>query len=350
MNLFSFVVLIRIGRKSRMYLRYILFVFIFWVGSEKLKGQDPVYSQFYNAPLVLNPAFAGIHDGSSISMIYRLQWPGLSAAYNTFSLGYDQYLDKSKLGLGLNITSDSAGDGALASTKVSGLIGYKLPITRDVFIRGGIELGFVQKRLNWQKLEFYDAIESNGGITPGGGAFPSLEREPTNTSRQMLDIGSGLLLNGTKFYIGISADHLNTPIDNFLSNQEQNYIGLPIRWSFHGGYQFTIVKASKKSYGSYFSPNILYTRQADFSQLNVGSYFAFDQLFLGLWYRQAGGNGDAAILTAGWKVDNIKLAYSFDITLSGINISEGGAHELGMSYAFYKKPKSKINECLDIFR
>jgi type IX secretion system PorP/SprF family membrane protein len=330
---------------------WLIFLFLFFSRSIAF-GQDPVFSQFQASPIQLNPALAGDDFSGRLAINYRLQWPGLSAAYNTFSLGYDQFFRKTNLALGINILSDGAGDGALKSNKLSGILGYRLKISEGTYVKGGVELALIQKKLNWQKLIFYDAIsESGGNVTPGGSYLPSREIEPSNTSRSYLDIGSGFLLYNKNYFFGFSLDHMNTPLDDFLQNEKQNYVGLPLRWSVHGGYQFLFKPGSKNALPSYVSPNFLYTRQAGFSQLNIGLNASYDQVFGGMGLRYSGTNGDALIITAGIRTQNIKIGYSFDLTISGITLSEGGGHEMSLVYIFGESKKiSKINDCLNLFR
>jgi type IX secretion system PorP/SprF family membrane protein len=315
-------------------------------------GQDPVFSQFHASPIQLNPAFAGDEYSGRLAVNYRLQWPGLSAAYNTFSLGYDQFFRRTNLAMGINILSDGAGDGALKTNKISGIVGYRLKVGEDTYIKGGLEMALIQKKLNWEKLLFYDAIaESGGNVTPGGSYLPSKEIEPSNTNRSFLDIGSGFLLYNKDYFFGVTLDHLNTPLDDFLQNQQQNYVGLPMRWSIHGGYQYLFGKRSKNNLPSYLSPNFLYTRQAGFSQLNLSVNASFDQIFGGLGFRHSASNGDAFIISAGLRTQSLRIGYSFDFTVSNITISEGGAHELSLGYIFGEAKKtSKINDCLNLFR
>ncbi|MBK8701448.1 MAG: PorP/SprF family type IX secretion system membrane protein [Saprospiraceae bacterium] len=333
--------------------RLLASMMLLFVASATIHAQDPVFSQFFASPLQLNPAFAGNSYQPHLSANYRLQWSGLSAAYNTFSVGYDQFLDKSNLGLGLLLNTDAAGDGALKTTKISGMVSYRLLIGDETYIKGGLEVAMMQKSLNWEKLVFYDAIAASGGnITPGGSYLPSSEIEPANTRRAYLDISSGFLLYNAHYYFGLAMDHLNTPADEFLQYPGQNYNGMPLRVSLHGGYQVKLGRSRPGYLSSFLSPNILYTRQAGFSQLNAGIYVAASQLIGGIWYRHSGSNGDAIIFNAGVRTREYTLGYSFDFTLSGLTISTGGSHEISVSYTFDngKLKKSKLNDCLNLFR
>ncbi len=333
-------------------MKKILFAIMLIFFGDFAYSQDPIFSQFQSSPLQLNPALAGDDYNARLAINYRLQWPGLSAAYNTFSIGYDQFFRKTNLAMGINIVSDAAGGGALNSNKISGIIGYRLKVNKSTFLKGGIDVAFAQKKLNWNKLIFYDAIaESGGNITPGGSFLPSKEVEPGNTNRGFLDVGSGLLLYNTSYFIGITFDHMNTPTDRFLLDAKQNYVGLPLRWSIHGGYQLPLDRKMKDKLPSYFSPNFLFTKQGSFNQLNLGLNASISQLFGGIGYRHSNSNGDAVIINAGLRTENLKIGYSFDFTVSGITVSEGGAHELGITYIFGEgKNISKLNDCLNLFR
>jgi type IX secretion system PorP/SprF family membrane protein len=338
--------------KFHKYKAFFTFVLVY-ASSALLKAQDPVFSQFYSAPILLNPAFAGNRYSPSLAINYRLQWPGLSSIYNTFSIGYDQYFDGSKIAVGLNILSDDAGQGTLKNNKISGIVGYRLSINENTFIKGGVDVSFVQRRLNWQKLIFYDALEANGtNITPGGSFIPSAEQEPAQLNNNFLDISTGLLFYNPKWFAGVTLNHVNKPQDRYILNAEQNYIGLPLRWTLQAGYQYKLHLRRRETLPSFVSPNLIYTRQAGFSQLNIGAYSAINQLIIGAYYRQSGVTGDAAIITAGIRTEVMKLTYSFDYTLSDITVKEGGSHEVAFSYYFGDDvhKRSKINDCLNLFR
>ena len=76
-----------------------------------MQAQDPIYSQYYAAPLQLNPAFAGNTYSPHISINYRNQWPSLNNAYVTYSVAYSQFFKDFNSGIGLMIQTDDAGQG-----------------------------------------------------------------------------------------------------------------------------------------------------------------------------------------------------------------------------------------------
>src|SRR3982751_3033452 len=53
-------------------------------------AQDPKFSQYFAAPLSLNPAFTGFFDGDyRIAANTRQQWGNLGDPYNTYSVSGD---------------------------------------------------------------------------------------------------------------------------------------------------------------------------------------------------------------------------------------------------------------------
>lgn len=326
----------------------LLIVFI----SSNVYGQDPIYSQFYNSPILINPAFAGNTRGALVSVNYRNQWPSIENAYETYSVTFDQRWNKSS-GVGLYVTADAAGNGALKTTKLGGIYSYRIKIKDELYVKGAIDVAYGQSRLDQTKLVFLDNLDPQFGLmTPGGVSFPTQEVLSVSPTRSYLDVSSGMLLYTTKYYAGLSFKHLNSPNIDFIDDMTGEAGILPIRWSVNGGAQFNLDRRNNDEYGTFISPNILFVRQQDFWQLNVGAYVNVLQMFGGLWYRQTGTNGDSVIASVGAKSGIFKISYSFDYTVSGLTIGSGGSHEVGIAINFDKLlPKeSKYNDCLMLFR
>ena len=327
-------------------------VFFFFLFTASIYGQDPVYSQFYNSPILVNPAFAGNTRGALVTVNYRNQWPSIANAYETFSLTYDQRWNKSS-GVGLYVTTDAAGDGALKTTKLGGIYSYRIRVQDEVFIKGAIDVAYGQTRLDQTKLVFLDNLDPQFGLmTPGGVSFPTQEVLSASPSRSYLDVSSGVLLYTPVFYGGISFKHMNTPNIDFIDDFTGETGNLPLRWTVNAGAQINLDGGNNGDDGTFISPNVLFVRQQDFWQLNVGAYVNVLQMFGGLWYRQTGNNGDSVIASIGVKSGMFKIGYSFDYTVSGLTIGSGGSHEVGIALNFDKLlPKeSKYNDCLMLFR
>ncbi len=319
-------------------------------------SQDPVFSQFYNAHLQLNSAMAGNTHGPLVQLNYRNQWPALGNIYTTYSLAYDQYITKLKSGLGVSLLSDNAGDGTLRTTGLTGYYSYRIKVAGDMFLKSGMEFGFVNSSLDWGKLAFGDAIDPRlGPISPGGTPYPSAETPPNETSKNYLNIGAGLLLYSPTYHVGLSMKNLNTPDISFISGLNTGdgaALALPIRFTIHAGAQIVLRPGNKNVDPTFLSPNIMVQRQRDFNQVNIGAYLAVNKVHGGLWYRHSFYNGDALITSFGIKKDFFKITYSFDLTMSQLSLKQGGSHELGIILNFdYLYPKKQdYNDFFSIFR
>jgi len=80
---------------------YFLLLSAFLFTSEA-KAQDPVFSQFYAAPLQLNPAFAGNTYAPFITVNYRNQWSGFNdfKTYVTYAASFSQFIEGMNSGVG----------------------------------------------------------------------------------------------------------------------------------------------------------------------------------------------------------------------------------------------------------
>lgn len=329
----------------------IVTICFFLLVSQRTFAQDPVYTQFYNSPLQLNPAFTGNTFGGKIALNYRSQWPSVPFAYNTYSASYDQYFKKLKSGFGVLLLGDDAGNGIFKTNKLSLNYAYRLRMVNNFYLKLGMEGAVVQSRLNWQKLTFFDQIdELQGPISPGGTPYPTAEIQPANLSRAYIDIGAGLLMYSKFFYVGYSMKHINTPDNTYIGVNENLFSGLPIRYSFHAGSEI-IISDNKRGNVSFLTPNILYVQQGRFRQLNVGGYANLGVFFMGAWYRHAFTNPDAVMITMGARKGSFKFGYSYDITVSGLGINSGGSHEIGLVFVLNEvKGESKYNDCFALFR
>ena len=318
----------------------------------KLAAQDPVYTQFYNAPNQLNPAFTGNTYGAKFAVNYRNQWPLIPYAYNTYSISYDQYFKRFRSGIGVYALSDNAGNGIYTTNKLSIQYAYRIRVLDNTYLKIGIEGSGVQARLDWDKLIFSDQLDAQYGHTsPGGTPYPSKETPPDKTSVFYADISTGFLLYGPKFYTGFSLKHINTPEQNVINENNNIFSGLPIRYTVQVGTELSLRDYNISSFKSFFSPSVLFVSQGDFRQLSVGGFLSLEEIYGGMWFRHTFGNPDALMFAVGLRKDRFKIGYSFDYTVSGIGIDSGGSHEIGMMFVL-KAPnrESKYNDCFEIFR
>jgi len=69
-----------------------LLLLLFVVSFVQIHAQDPIFSQFFAAPLHLNPAFAGVSHAPRFLHKHRNQRPSWPNAYQTYAIAYEQAL------------------------------------------------------------------------------------------------------------------------------------------------------------------------------------------------------------------------------------------------------------------
>lgn len=175
---------------------------LFW--AQSASGQDVGFSQFFAAPLYLNPALTGQTECGRIGLQYRNQWPGIGKAFVTYKLSYDQHLPEIQSGFGFQVMQDQQGNGLYSRTSAGGYLASQVQIGSSSSLAAGIKLGMLQDALDWNAIQFPDQLINIDGTTG--------EQPPAQTSRLTPDFGAGLLFSfDDRLLIGLSADHINRP-------------------------------------------------------------------------------------------------------------------------------------------
>lgn len=302
-------------------------------------AQDTQLSQFYAAPMYLNPALTGNTHQDRISMNHRIQWPGIGPGYRTYAMAYDHRSSTTNSGIGGMVMHDRAGTMALSNTHVALCYSYEARINRRSGVRGGLRLGFTQKALDLNHLVFADQVirEANSSVEPF-----LIER------LSYFDANAGLLYFNERFWAGISMNHLNRPRQSFMIAGDER---LPIRTSVHTGYRFPVDGNALNVSSTIMTLATHYKAQGKWDQFDVGAYLDHRGLIMGLWYRGIPGlkayapgyaNDEALILMVGVEAKNqLKVVYSYDITVSRLSTRSGGAHEVSLIYEWPRKNKSR---------
>lgn len=300
-------------------------------------GQDPYYTQYYSAPLYLNPAFTGTGSGHRFVANHRRQWPAIPNSYSTFSFSYDFRIDDLNSGFGILATTDKAGTAGLRSSTIGFLYTYKIQMG-DWVVLPGLNMAWGSRGLDFNKLVFGDQLSFNGPTQDDAlGKYEQID---------FMDFSAGLLIHNRTFWIGYSAHHLNEPNLSLLNESSE----LPQKHSFHGGFTLPLYRGPfKKERISTLAPSFVYKSQGSFDQLDLGLYYIYQPVMVGLWYRGIpvrqtvfdNVNHDAAAFIFGLKFDAFEAGYSYDITVSDLKASSGGAHELSVIYQFLSSGKMK---------
>ncbi len=306
----------------------------------KSNSQDASFSQNYASPLYLSPSFTGLVEGSRMSVNYRDQWPNIPGTYRSMSVSFDHYFSDFNSGLGFLYYRDDQQQGALVDQNIGVLYAYEIFISRNVMVRPGIQFKFAQNLIDPSKGTLGTSIDESGNLVSGGGIV--LAQEQNNK----FDAATSVMIYSNFYWGGVTIDHL-VRSDIGFTDIESNR-GMKI--SAFAGYKWVYKEGKRKNPDQSVTFAVNYRKQQDFNQLDLGAYWQYNPIELGLWYRgiptenvEQLSNTDAIIAIFGVHIGNTRLGYSYDLTLSNLAGNTGGAHELSIMYTIPSSNKPRID-------
>ena len=302
-----------------------------FVGSSA--AQDLHFSQYYNSPLLTNPANTGfIPDGDyRLGINFRNQWSSVTAfPYKTMSAFGDwQTMQNSDntgwLGVGAVILRDVAGTSVLTSTKVYGSVAYHQMINAGSLVSLGFNVGWANKRINTSNLtfpgqwngKFFDVHQTN--------AAPKLDA--TNINYIDMQVGMNYAYFPTSdvyVNVGFSAMHVNRPKESFFNEEPGVNNRVPVRYT---GFLNGSFKLNDRVI---INPNVSGSMQANAYEIVGGLNAHYNLsgdgekiLIAGAYYRYK----DAIIPMVGLGYKDLTFTFSYDVTtssLSNFNNGRGG--------------------------
>ncbi len=224
----------------KLFLRRHFFIFFLLITLISQAQQDINFSQFYELPLLRNPALAGIFNGNvRFTAAYRNQWESVTVPYRTMAIGaevkfFKGFSDGDFITTGIQVTNDIAGDANLKRTQFFPVLNYHKLLNEDnnTFISLAFMGGTVNESFDPGKLQFDDQFV-NGAYSASNPTSQTFSK----TSFSYLDASTGLsftslINNNAKFYFGVGLFHFTKPQLSFMSD---NDIRLNKKWVFNTG-------------------------------------------------------------------------------------------------------------------
>ena len=269
--------------------------------------QDPMFTQYMFNGLVLNPAYAGIHETISLSAGTRIQWTGTGSEKpftNTFS-AHAPIQDK--LAMGVSFTDDQIGRTNRDRLNLS--LAYRIPLGL-----GKLSFGLSGGMMAYN-LDAYSASEVGDPNDPLNASYTATKPE----------VGAGLMYYTDIFFLGVSTNNL---INNNVRNNEASYFRAKQHFFAYAGYVITINEFMM------LKPNVL-LKYVDGSpvQVDLNANALFNNRFgLGVSYRSL----DAFSLIAEIRFPQpyLSVGYSYDMVHTDLFSQQFGTHELTLNYRF----------------
>jgi type IX secretion system PorP/SprF family membrane protein len=291
-----------------------LLIFVFSILGIFSFAQDLHFSQFYNSPLILNPALTG-NSGCLVRLggNYRSQWSSITTPYKTFSFFADVKLDppflgRKWIGLGGYFYKDIAGDGNLSTTDAAFTVSFNMPLSKKstVIMSIGATIAYMAKKVNLQSF-YFDNQWTGLAFDP---SIPSNESFLTSKYSHA-DFSVGMLLSGENrkgfsYHIGGVFNHASMPKEYFISFNNL----LPWQIVAHAGIN---VNLSRKFV---MSPKAYFSLQAGAKEILFGTNFtkkfSANKILFGIWYRWSGD----VIGTLGFDIAKFQFMFSYDANIS----------------------------------
>jgi type IX secretion system PorP/SprF family membrane protein len=309
------------------------------------------FSQYFNAPLLVNPANTGFNPDNDyrIGGNYRNQWASVGTPYKTMGIWGDTKLFANRfengwMGIGGSIMKDVAGSGSLSATSATISLAYHQMLGYKSLLSAGFSTGIVAKRIDISKLIFDQ--QWNGQFFES--TIPS--NEPFAFSQAgYFDLAMGLnyalfASENAYFNAGISVMHLNRPKESFYAASVTDS-KIDMRFTF-------FANASIKVQDMWIvNPNIYVSTMGSAKEIVLGMNANRDlsgdgaqQLIVGLYYR----NMDAVIPVVGYQINDLKITVNYDATISSLKSLNGsrGAYELSIvKHGIFKSSLGKSVKC-----
>jgi len=306
-------------------------------------SQDIHFSQFFETPLLRNPALAGIFSGDlRIQGVYRTQWNSVTVPYETGSLNGEYKLPighgNDFLTIGGEILYDKAGTVALTTTHILPVLNFHKSLSddRNMYLSVGFMGGLVQRKLDRSK------VTTNSQYN-GSDYDPSLPDGETfqGNGYMYVDGSAGISFNtqigeseDNNIFLGAAYHHFNHPAKNsFYGNAD---VQLLPKWVYSAGLKMGVTDYS------YITFHADYSQQGTSTEKIGGVIYSYklddpvDPKYIfhaGAFLRWK----DAVIPVAKLEFKPFAIAVSYDANLSQLKTaSQGrGGFELSVSYQTY---------------
>src|SRR6187551_3689409 len=134
-----------------------------------VQSQDLHLSQFFETPLLRNPALAGIFTGDvRVQTVYRDQWNSVTSGYRTGSLSGEYKVSVGKgddyVTWGMQLFYDKAGTVSYTQTKILPALNYhkSLSSEKNTYLSLGFMGGWVQRSIDRSKVTTNSQWDGSG--------------------------------------------------------------------------------------------------------------------------------------------------------------------------------------------
>lgn len=282
---------------------------------------DASFSHYWGLEPYFNPAAVGKQPKLNVVGAYAISMAGFENNPRTMYVGADMpfYFIGAYHGAGVSLLNDQIG--LFTHQRIALQYAYKHRLFGGT-ISVGAQFGFVNEQFDGSKVDLGEA---------GDPAFAT-----SDVNGNSMDLAAGLYYTHGRWYAGISAQHLTSPL---VELGETNELQIDPTFYLTGGYNIklrspfvtiptsVLVRTDGKAYRADVTARVVYTNDKK-------------MMYAGVSYSPT--NSVTAVI--GGMFHGINLSYSYEMYTSALSIGNG-SHELTVGYQtnlnLFKKGKNK---------
>ncbi len=285
---------------------------ILFLKPEQSKAQqDPMFTQYMNNILSVNPAYAGSKDLLSMQVMSRNQWVAWEGAPVTQTFSIHSPITKYHMGLGLSVLKDEIGPISQTGAYID--YSYSIDFDQGKYLSFGLKGG----------VNFYDA-----SLADLSTADPNDPIFVNDVNRKFLpNFGIGMFYYSQRFFMGLSVPKLLQNVINEHDFSSEFINKEKIHYFFMTGYVFDVNRILK------FKPYVLvkYVKNAPVSVDLTAQLLFYNKLWVGAMYRV--GDAVGAIMQV-QLTNQLRVGYSYDVSANELSTFNNGTHEILIGWDF----------------
>lgn len=296
----------------------------FWMPMQA--QQLPQYSLYMLNPYGYHAAYAGLDESLVATGVFRKQWVSFPGSPLGFQVNAHLPLNYLRSGVGLSLEQDRLGAEVNTSVRLSYSYIINMNKAGKLAIGGGGS--WMQKGIDGTLLRAPDGTYEGSGIIHNDDYIPN-----TKLFKSVFSAEAGIYYKHPLIEAGFAFHHLPAPLVVWETGDLQK-----VRYKQHltGSVMANIPLAKDFS----LHPSLLIKSDLHKVQPELALILNYRKMvFGGLAFRGYSGNTqDAVVILAG--VDfakHFRLAYAYDISISGLKSFNSGSHEVVFSYNMRKE-------------
>ena len=282
---------------------------------------DVSFSHYWDLEPYFNPGAVGKQQKLNIAAAYAMSFAGFENNPRSMYVGADMplYFLKNYHGVGLSLLNDQIG--LFTHQRLAVQYAYKHRLFGGM-LSAGVQLGLLSEGFDGSKVD----VEDSGD--------PALATSDVNGSA--FDVGFGLYYSRGPWYVGVSAQHITSPL---VALGETSELQIDPTFYLTGGYNIKLRNPFLTIHPSVLVRTDGVEWRGDVSGLLV---YTNDKkvMYGGVSYSPT----NSVTVLVGGSFHGVHIGYSYEVYTSGISIGNG-SHELIIGYQMdvnlFKKGRNK---------